>query len=690
MKNKIYLLIGLLLSFPGIKSQVNNNDSLWKIWFDSSLHDTVRLQAIDDLAWDVRYNNTDSALTWATLELEYAIAKGQKKWQAKAYNTLGVANYIKSNYAEALNFHQKSLEIKEQTGDKKGMASSYNNIGNIYSDQGNYAQSIAYSQKSIDLYEQMGNEHGLATSYNNLGGIYLAQCYFPKALEQFQKSLFIYEKLKDEKGMADAYNNIGILHDLQNNHLQALEYYKKCLNINEQLEDKKGIANAYINIGIIYRKENNYEQALDYFTKSRLLEQELANKQGMLNSDVNTGDTYALQNNFTEAYKYYRNALDICKELDNKDLTAYVYNSLGNLYLKQEDYFSAVVSCKKALEISRAIGVILYQRDACKCLYEANKILGNNDQALSFHEKFLLLDDSLKANETSKKLDQMEFAKIILTDSLKKEEEKLHVQIQHEKEIHEKNEQRNIFMYSGIGILVLAGALWSRLRYTRRSKALIQKEKDRSENLLLNILPVEIAEELKTNGRAEARDFEQVTILFTDFKEFTKMSEKMSAKDLVAEINFCFKAFDEIVDRYKIEKIKTIGDSYMAAGGLPVTSDNAVKNVVFAALEIQAFIKKRKIQKEADGVLGFEMRAGIHSGPVVAGIVGVKKFQYDIWGDTVNIASRMESAGVVGRVNISQSTYELLKNEPGFLFEGRGKIEVKGKVEIEMYFVELK
>ena len=236
----------------------------------------------------------------------------------------------------------------------------------------------------------------------------------------------------------------------------------------------------------------------------------------------------------------------------------YVYNSLGNLFLKQRDYSSAITSCKKALELSKEMGVIVYQRDACKCLYQANKILGNNNEALVHHEKFLLLDDSLKASETSKKLDQMEFAKVMLADSLKKEEEKLQIEVEHQIEVHQKNEQRNIFMYSGLGILVLAGSLWSRLCYTRKSREIIKKEKDRSENLLLNILPAEIAEELKTSGRAEARYFELVSILFTDFKEFTKMSEKMNAKELVSEINYCFKAFDEIMSRYKIEKIKTI------------------------------------------------------------------------------------------------------------------------------------
>ena len=158
---------------------------------------------------------------------------------------------------------------------------------------------------------------------------------------------------------------------------------------------------------------------------------------------------------------------------------------------------------------------------------------------------------------------------------------------------------------------------------------------------------------------------------------------------MVNEVNTCFKAFDAICGKYKVEKIKTIGDAYMAAGGLPVPTDDSVKNTVLAALEMQEFISKRKKESDAQGKPAFEMRIGIHTGPVVAGIVGVKKFQYDIWGDTVNTASRIESNGEVGKVNISQATFDLIKNDSQFTFESRGKITAKGKGEIEMYFVNL-
>lgn len=217
-------------------------------------------------------------------------------------------------------------------------------------------------------------------------------------------------------------------------------------------------------------------------------------------------------------------------------------------------------------------------------------------------------------------------------------------------------------------------------------KIKVEKQKKRSDDLLLNILPEEVAEELKTKGSAEAKFIDEVTVLFTDFKDFTELSEKLTPKELVSEINDCFSAFDHIMQKYGVEKIKTIGDSYMAAGGLPVTNTSHASDVVNSALEIQKFILQRKAKRESEGKLFFEIRIGVHSGPVVAGIVGVKKFSYDIWGDTVNTASRMESSGEVGQVNISGATYSLVKDKFNCVY--RGKIKAKGKGEIDMYFVE--
>ncbi|MFZ1692102.1 MAG: adenylate/guanylate cyclase domain-containing protein [Flavobacteriales bacterium] len=256
-----------------------------------------------------------------------------------------------------------------------------------------------------------------------------------------------------------------------------------------------------------------------------------------------------------------------------------------------------------------------------------------------------------------------------------------------EERIAQQRKQKNLVLLIGALITVLSLALLVLVVQTRRSRAVIRKERDRSDELLLNILPYEVAQELKEKGEAEARSIDEATIIFSDFMGFTGISELLSPQELVEELNVCFKAFDGIITARGIEKIKTIGDAYMAAGGLAAPSKSAPAEVVLAALEMQAFMRERKRIREDLGKPTFPMRVGIHTGPVVAGIVGVKKFQYDLWGDTVNIAARMESSGEAGQVNISESTFALVRRTPGLVFTPRGKVQAKGKGGLEMFFV---
>jgi len=213
----------------------------------------------------------------------------------------------------------------------------------------------------------------------------------------------------------------------------------------------------------------------------------------------------------------------------------------------------------------------------------------------------------------------------------------------------------------------------------------IEKEKAKSDELLLNILPEQTAHELKEKGYATPQQYQLVSVLFTDFKGFTKIAEKITPQQVIEELNFCFTAFDKIIEKYHMEKIKTIGDAYMAAGGIPTANTTNPVDAIKAGLEMQRFMAQIKEEKAKKGEEMWEMRLGIHTGEIIAGVVGKKKFVYDIWGDTVNLASRMESSGEIGQVNISGSTYELIKND--FHCEYRGKIKAKNKGEIDMYFV---
>jgi class 3 adenylate cyclase len=348
----------------------------------------------------------------------------------------------------------------------------------------------------------------------------------------------------------------------------------------------------------------------------------------------------------------------------------------------------AVAYQDSAIVLARRSGFLKGEADATHALSQSLRERSPKNDAYDQLERYLVLHDSILDTDRIKAVAEMR--EKYETEKKERDNQALRAANLEAALRQEKlRRTRNLYLSGGLLVLVSAVGLLGRLRIVHRSRAAIRKEKDISEGLLHNILPEEVAAELKQKGYADVKEFEVATILFSDFKGFTAMSERLTAAELVAEIDHCFKGFDAIMEKYGIEKIKTIGDAYMAAGGLPIAESGKPAAVVRAALEMQAFMAGYKARRQAEGRLYFEMRVGLHTGPVIAGIVGVKKFAYDIWGDAVNTASRMESSGEPGRVNISQGTYILVKDEPGLVFIPRGLVEAKGKGAMEMWFVEL-
>jgi class 3 adenylate cyclase len=244
----------------------------------------------------------------------------------------------------------------------------------------------------------------------------------------------------------------------------------------------------------------------------------------------------------------------------------------------------------------------------------------------------------------------------------------------------------SFYLAALFNILIISLCSYQFYIETVRTEKSLELEQSKSENLLLNILPREIVQQLKETGSAPApRKYESVSVLFTDFQGFTKVAEKMSPESLVQELDNCFTYFDSIVQKYKLEKLKTIGDSYMCAGGIPLENTTHPVDIVLAALKIQEFMDRKKRLNKKKDLDYWKIRIGIHTGPLVAGVIGKKKFIYDVWGDTVNTASRMESGCEAGRVNISEAMYERIKSF--FECEYRGKVHAKNKGWIRMYFV---
>ncbi len=298
--------------------------------------------------------------------------------------------------------------------------------------------------------------------------------------------------------------------------------------------------------------------------------------------------------------------------------------------------------------------------------------MGNYKQAMEYGDSSRVIKDSVFSQTNRDKITSLEKGRKKFTDSLRA--------VVAQKAADAKAAQRLSYELIGGGVIVLL------LGFTfilKKNNKLLDKEKQQSDSLLLNILPEEVAAQLKDTGKSAAKQFDDVTVLFTDFVNFTEASERMSPEALIEELDSCFKAFDEITSKYNIEKIKTIGDAYLAVAGLPTEDPIHAENALKAAMEIIRFMENRLAKLGSERT--FRIRIGVHSGSVVAGIVGVKKFAYDIWGDTVNTAARMEQHGEAGKINISQTTYELVKDK--FTCEYRGEVEAKGKGVMRMYFV---
>ncbi len=393
------------------------------------------------------------------------------------------------------------------------------------------------------------------------------------------------------------------------------------------------------------------------------------------------------------AFYYLNKAIDQLKVKNELSYLSRPYAFVSAVYLQANNIEKAIYYAQLSFNMSSTSSDEISFVEATATLSKAYARKGNFKKAYYYLDLLSTTKDTFFKGSTKQKVADMQsmfdFKRKINDQKISqiKDKEIALQQIQKERIL------RNSFLIGSALLLLLLIVLYSRYKIKQNANIalegknkIISEEKERSENLLLNILPFEVAEELKLKGSADAKLIDEVTVLFTDFKGFTIVSEKLSPKELVKDIHECFSAFDLIMEKHGLEKIKTIGDSYMAAGGLPNPNTTHATDAICAAFEILRFIETGKANKIAMGAPFFEVRIGIHTGPVVAGIVGVKKFAYDIWGDTVNVASRMESGGEEGKVNISETTYDLVKDK--FNCTYRGKIQAKNKGMIDMYFVE--
>jgi adenylate cyclase len=662
----VALILMLCLGYSACpQSPIPPEDSL-KSALQSATHDTTRINLLNNLTGlYIDAENTDSALAYNEEALRLAEKSGYQKGFVMALTDRGEIYDRQGNYPAAIRIFQQALNISKTLNDRKVTANVYNFIANAHHKNGEYTEALSNQYSALKIREEIHDEQGIAWSYNNIATIYRIQGDYPAALNSLQESLKILEKFDDKKMIAIAHNTIGTVYSLQGKYPDALKSYYSSFRLRQFAGDKRDLIASYINIGDAY---------CDLYEKDSVTrEVEVQYAPGIIYSipRVSWLDT---------ALSMQTKATEINADPVTEYFSIYILSGMGRINFLKKNYDESIRLYSSAYVIAESLDALELQQEIAKYLSDNYSRLNDYKNRMFWFEKFTTHKDSLfnqlKSDELTKTRLRYEFEK--------KESQAKAVQDKKDAlakaELSRQKKMRTIFQGGFALVLLFAGIFF----YQRNN---IRKEKTRSDDLLLNILPSEIASELKETGSSRTKSFEEVTVMFADFVDFTKVSEKITPEKLVEEIHTCFSAFDGIIQKHKVEKIKTIGDAYLCAGGLPVTDVNHAENVVNAALEMRAYMWERRKLKESRNEIPFELRIGIHSGPVVAGIVGVKKYAYDIWGDTVNIAARLEQNSLPGKINISSRTYALVKDK--FTCTYRGKIEAKNKGEIDMYFLEV-
>ena len=671
-----------------------------------------------------------------SLKLEHLYDKKKNYYKlAKAKFDLGTQLLEMELYPNANHYFLETHGLFNRFDDIELKKNNLKYLGKIASLEARRDEAIAWYEKSLEqakvtyddteiysLYQLIGLEYQKSQQYD------LGISYYNGLLGQLN-----IDASTDVRGIL--HNNLGVLYSKKKDLHNSEIHFKKALKFIEQKKENASVlAMTNINLAVIAQKTKRQEEAIRYTRKADYLSKLSGDEK--LKNEVNfiTANIYYYVSDYYNALLYVDKTLDGAREVGNKELVAKalifkskIYGSLDN-YEMERDYKSSYLQEQSLINSEKTIhdnrinskrinieriekDALLEQKKFAERLAEKEK-LNAEIEAQKARESKIIRDQALVVAQHEKdKSKLIEIEKNVALNKAKRDslaavnalaQEEIAMQksrsdsintvlaIQKQKVAEREADSANeilqrtylIGILLGLIIIIVIGGIIRQRRLNRQ----ISTERDKSDKLLLNILPKRIANELKHNSKVPPRKYDKVSVLFTDFVGFTKIAEILTEDELIEELDKFFNKFDTIIQKYNLEKIKTIGDAYMCAGGVPLPNVTNALDAVNAGLEIAEYVNKDVEEKKAQGKPYWEIRIGINTGSVIAGVVGSKKFAYDIWGDTVNIASRIESNGMAGFVNISESTYNDVKDSFNCVF--RGEIYVKNKGEVPMYYIE--
>ncbi|MBS1536603.1 MAG: tetratricopeptide repeat protein [Bacteroidetes bacterium] len=556
--------------------------------------------------------------------------------RAKALIALANIHWRRGQLDTAQAFAENGLAVAEEYNLLEIKAKAWNIIGNVNRSHGSFDKALEYFAQSLATHEELGEKLNASLIIGNIGIVYNSIGTYDKALEYFGKALAIHEELGDKSGEANVTANIGSVYLNLGSYDKALEYFATSLVVHEELGAKSSVALVTGNIGVVCQFLGDYTKALEYYGKALATFEELVDKSGIARITGNIGIVYNSLDDYDKALEYFKKALATHEELGDKSDVARVTGNIGAIYASEKfDGYDAEIAEEfllKAVAISNEIGAkgfLVVQYLSLADLYESKK---QDREALIYYKKYIEMKDEVQVEEIKKQAEAKEREKTLAVE-----------------------------------------------------RALAQATND----ILANILPATITERLLKGEKKIADTYENVSVLFVDIVGFTQMSAKLPASELIDILDIIFTRFDIICKKYGLEKIKTIGDAYMAVCGAPIECNNHAELTALAAFEM---LENCAVEQRFSVPITIGFRIGLHSGSVVAGIIGENKYSYDLWGDAVNTASRMESHGEAERVHVSEEFRTAListaLNELPIQFIPRGEMDIKGKGMMKTYFLE--
>jgi adenylate cyclase len=623
---------------------------------------TRTLEELEDAVRVAKGIGDTQALSQCAVELS---ALGTTQARALSANARGIAAMFADKHADALECYDVALGLYQELGDRSGAARVIGNIGSVQLELGSFKEALENYQRALDVHIERGERNSVAIMSMGIGNVHRSTDNYSAALEWYHRALQIYKECEDRMGEAGVSKGIGNVHSSTGNYPAALEFYHRALHLHEEQGDRLGAARVTASIGLVYNRFGNYDAALEQYHRALAVHDELGTRSDIAMVCSNIGSVHGNTNNHTAALEYFRRALPLFEEMGFQLGVAGVTSNIASALAHSGSLTEAeaLLHTLDAMEIN-VPGIVLTREEARASLQEQT---GNTEDAMATFQAAL---------------------EIARTHGLALEQAGIH------KALRELCQKRNDFAgyiehnneYTRITDEINGKETATKLAMQEKQREIDAKDREHEKHLtvLHSTLPKHVAERV-ARGEVVNDHYDNASVIFLDIVGFTELSSQLSSQEVIALLDNVFTQCDEICKQHNVTKIKTIGDSYMCV------SFDSVTNAARVAMEMVNIKSRIKNQESNQTMLQF--RIGVHCGPVTAGVIGKERMQYDVWGDTVNVASRMESSGEAGRVHVSEAfalTLEesLVTRHSSLVTQLRGSIDIKGKGLMQTYWLE--